>query len=106
MALQNLKIPLALVAFAAVLLVVKLFTAIIVLPDDPASFLVFRFSPSLENYITGFPEGGQYTVLLADENGVIGEEFYLLLVRYMWWPVAALAVFVFIVRRWRNHRLR
>lgn len=104
--MQSLKVLLTLAILAAVLLVIKLFTAIIVLPDDPASFLVFRFSPSLENYITGFPEGGQYTVLLADENGVIGEEFYLLLVRYLWWLVAALVLLVLLARRQRNRHPR
>ncbi|WGL16195.1 hypothetical protein PVT68_15655 [Microbulbifer bruguierae] len=57
MALTNLKLPLALLVITVLLLLLKLFTAIIMLPDDPASFLIFRFSPSLENYLSGFPEG-------------------------------------------------
>ncbi|MFV8781420.1 hypothetical protein ACNKU7_03250 [Microbulbifer sp. SA54] len=99
MALTNFRLPLALLVITALLLMLKLFTAIIMLPDDPASFLIFRFSPSLENYLSGFPAGIKYTVLLADENGVIGEPFYQLLVRYLWWLFAAVALLVVLARK-------
>lgn len=105
MALTNLKLPLALLVITVLLLLLKLFTAIIMLPDDPASFLIFRFSPSLENYLSGFPEGVQYTVLLADENGVIGEPFYQLVVRYLWWLFATVALVVLLARKpWQQEQ--
>ncbi|MDG9666272.1 hypothetical protein ONV78_00910 [Hahella sp. CR1] len=75
----------SLLAIAVFLAVIKVFTAVIFLADDPSVFLVVGF-PLFSNELLIQPEQlNRYYVLLADENGFVGEHIYYLIVNYAWW---------------------
>lgn len=56
---------------AVVFVATRLFTAEVILPDDPTTMLVLRGAPSLESRLRELPQSA--VVLLADENGFVGE---------------------------------
>lgn len=61
-----------------VALCLRLFTDIVVLPDDPTSLLIFQlnpFSSTPENPVQSQAEHGVW-VLMQDENGLPGQTWY------------------------------
>ncbi len=95
MALQNLKVNVFLMSVTALLFVIKLFTAVITLNDDPTNFLVFSLTPSFSNDIF-MPSINidQYFILISDENGFVGDSIYYFLTQYLWWIMLTVTFFV------------
>ena len=84
---RNLKISAFLILFSLCLLLIKLFTLSVSLPDDATSLLILKFSPSFgNNYIvTSLEAIDNHIILLSDENGFVGEFLYDFITRYLWW---------------------
>ncbi|WP_444930658.1 hypothetical protein ACJJIF_02445 [Microbulbifer sp. SSSA002] len=86
MASLNPRIAISVIVISILLLLIKLFTTVIILADDPTSFLVLRFEPSLESKILlSSIDTDEYVVLLSDENGFIGQNIYTIVTSYLWW---------------------
>lgn len=98
MALQNLRARIILILITILLLIIKLFTAVIILSDDPTNFLVFRLSPSFNNdIIASSINTNEYIILMTDENGFIGDGIYYFITQYLWWWVSIPALFLSIL---------
>ncbi|MCP4322392.1 MAG: hypothetical protein GY951_05735 [Psychromonas sp.] len=94
---RKIKFIFAIVALLSTL--IKLFTSVVALHDDPSVFFVIRIVPSLENYLVANSEElSNYMVLALDENGLIGESFYELLTGYLWWLFLGVLVIDFLIR--------
>ena len=98
MGYQNHKIFVALSLLSALLVIIKLFTAIVMLEEGPTIFLVFRYTPSFETILKlkSFYsiESNNLYVLMLGENGFIGEGLHYLITKFLWWILPlCLAVF-------------
>jgi hypothetical protein len=84
----------------------KLFTYEYFYADDPTSGLALRASPGLESRrrIQREADLGGDRVLVADENGFVGEGAYRLIVRGGWLGLPVLAVAVLVATRRRDGR--
>lgn len=71
--------------FVIFVLSLKFFTAIVTFSDDPYSFFVFKKVPSIINKIVIDSDEAfrNYFVLMSDENKLIGQDTYYLLVDNM-----------------------
>ncbi|MCF6336327.1 MAG: hypothetical protein L3J84_00035 [Gammaproteobacteria bacterium] len=93
---------------AAILFVMtKLFTAVIILKDDPSVFLVLKLSPSLDSQLSlSLVDEKKYITLFSDENGFIGESLYYLVAFYLWWLMPVFMVFfIFVFSRKKHEQL-
>lgn len=96
MALSNHKVFCAFLFFAIILLLIKCFTAIIILKDDPTSFLIFQYSPTIENYfVKETIDENAYSIIASDENGLMGESAYRFITQYLWWIMFLMLPIVF-----------
>ncbi len=104
MVYQNPKIKYMLITVAIFFIITKLFTAVILLINDPTNFLVLKTSPSLDSQLSlSLVDEKKYVILFSDENGFIGEKFYYLVISYLWWMMPIFTVFfIFFVSR-KNH---
>jgi hypothetical protein len=93
MVLRNPKTVISLSVAAIVALLIKFFTAVVLLNDDPTNFLVMRMIPSLTTDIT-LPslDTEKFIILLSDENGFVGDSIYYLITHYMWWLLPTLVL--------------
>ncbi len=93
MAYLSPKIRIFLITISIVFLIIKLFTAVVILKDDPTKFVVFKIVPSLNNeLLLSSIENTKHIILFSDENGFIGDEFYYFITNYLWWVVLALTI--------------
>ncbi|CCN70378.1 exported hypothetical protein [Vibrio nigripulchritudo SFn118] len=62
----------------------KIFTAIVEFKDDPYTLFVFKHSPSFESnlVLSERLDLTKYTVITSDENGIIGQDFYEMIMNY------------------------
>jgi len=95
MALSSRKYIITLLVITIILLIIKFFTMIISLQDDPAKFLVFQVTPSFDNKVLldSF-DNSKHMIILSDENGIVGEGTYNFITRYLWWLTVLFTVFV------------
>ncbi|CCN69631.1 hypothetical protein [Vibrio nigripulchritudo] len=70
-----------LIGLISFLCTIKTFTAIIFFSDDPYTFFMLKKEISIENKIlvSSDEELENYIVIFSDENGIIGQDLYLLL---------------------------
>jgi len=104
MVYQNPKIKYMLIIVAIFFIITKLFTAVILLIDDPTNLLVLKTSPSLDSQLSlSLVDEKKYIIVFSDENSFIGEKLYYLVVYYLWWIMPIFTVFfIFFVSR-KNH---
>ena len=103
MALISRKLYYFLFFIAIVFFTIKFFTAIVVLKDDPSSFLVFRTIPSFENkLVLNSISEDKHKVIMSDENGIIGQSIYYLITKYLWWIVALFGFFILYLNRTKS----
>jgi hypothetical protein len=96
---------LALQVFVAVLLsAAKLFTYHYVLPDDPSCGIAARAVPSFDNGPSVLAD--RDVVLIADENGFVGEGVYDAFVRVGWLVAVAAPLATFWLLRDGGGRIR
>jgi len=104
MAYQNPKIKHMLMMVAIFFIITKLFTAVIILKDDPSNFLVLKLSPSLDSQLSlSLVDEKKYITLFSDENGFIGEKLYYLVTSYLWWLMPVFSVLFILVASRKNH---
>ena len=85
-------------ALALVSLLVKLFTYEYLLRDDPTAGIALRGAPGLDSGPKVLMAGDR--VLVADENGFIGEGLYRVFSQFGWLIVVAASLF----SMWRLRR--
>ncbi len=70
--------------FIILLTVMKLYTAIVVLSDDPYKFFVFKKQPSLYNklVIENDEQFNEFVIIFSDENKLLGQDIYYQLVSF------------------------
>jgi len=90
-----------LVTFMSVL--IKLFTSIIILPDDASTLLVLRFIPSFSNFSVTNDLSGTI-VLILDENELLGQSLYELITHYIWWISLIILVLNYFFQRMKINR--
>ncbi len=97
MAYQNPNIKYIFILMAIFFIIIKLFTAVIILKDDPSNFLVLKISPSLNSQLSlSLVDEEKYITLFSDENGFIGEKLYYLITFYLWWLMPVfIVIFIF-----------
>lgn len=101
---QSPKLKYILITISVVFILVKLFTAVIILKDDPTNFMVLKLYPSLENEFRLFSvDEINAIILLSDENGIAGENFYFLIAAYLWWIMPIVTIFLVIFSRSKTH---
>jgi len=105
MVYQNPKIKYMLTIVAIFFIITKLFTAVILLIDDPTNFLVLKTSPSLDSQLSlSLVDEKKYIILFSDENGFIGKKLYYLVISYLWWIMPMFTMFfIFFVSPRKNH---
>jgi len=104
MVYQSRKIKVSLITVSSFLLIIKLFTAVIILKDDPTKFFVFSMSPSLKNQIkVSRIENINHLVLFSDENEFVGEGLYFFVTQYLWWLVLVGSSTYFLLIRKNRH---
>lgn len=105
MDLRNHRVKIFFIIFVFIFLAFKLFTTEVRLTDDPASILVLRSFPSLENSIILLnPENlKDYHVLIFDENGFVGQEVYHFITRYLWWLYPLLGLVFYFYKILKKH---
>ncbi len=102
MVYRNRKIIILFGLLSVLFIAVKLFSAVILLKDDPTNFLILRSTPALDNQLVLDSIRNQnYLVLLSDENGFVGQSFYSFLVTILWWlfPLVTVAYALILKRR-------
>jgi len=103
MVYQNPKIKYMLIMVAIFFIITKLFTAVIILKDDPSNFLVLKLSPSLDSQLSlSLVDEKKYIILFSDENGFVGEKLYYLVTSYLWWLIPVFAVLFIVVTSRKN----
>lgn len=97
----NPKIKYVFIIMAIFFIIIKLFTAVIILKDDPSNFLVLKISPSLDSQLSlSLVDKENYIILFSDENGFLGENLYYLVTSYLWWLMPVFTVFfIFVTSR-------
>lgn len=97
--LRNKLLLLLLLLLLVVVESIKLCTYVVILPDDPTTILYLRSTPSITNKI--FIQEGQKLpsdiILIADENGFIGQSLYYLIVNFLWILVPAIFLLLLVV---------
>lgn len=87
------------ISICVFLLLIKLFTATVALKDDPTKIFVIKHIPSLTNQMTLQEiDSNKFIVLFTDENSILGEKIYYLLVAYF----SPFAFFLLIYFLWRK----
>lgn len=86
MVFRSLKVKAFTLIVTIMLVLIKMFTSIIRLSDDPVNFLVIRLYPSFSNEtLLNSHDFGEYVILFSDENGLIGDSIYFFITGYLWW---------------------
>lgn len=96
MALQNHKLFFFILIFIGLILsLLKLCTGVVTYEDDPTSFFVIKKLPSLASHVvlTGGQSLDDFTIILVDENGLIGEDIYYFLVTHFIWIYFIMSTF-------------
>ncbi len=97
---SNHKFIYFLVLIGIISLIIKFFTAIVVLKDDPTNFLVFQTIPSFKNelFLNSINEN-HHMIIMSDENGIIGEDIYYFITHYFWWIIVMFTLFTYYLSR-------
>jgi len=102
MALLSRKFIYFLVFITIILLIIKFFTAIVILKDDPSNFLVFYATPSFKNQLLlNSINDNKHIIIMSDENGIVGEGVYYFITKYLWWLLLLFTSFIFYLERKR-----
>lgn len=92
MVYQNHKNGIVLIVLSVVFIVIKLFTAVVILADDPTNYLIFRVVPAMDSQLSlSSIEHMKHLILISDENGFIGDNIYYFITSYLWWTVPILS---------------
>lgn len=96
---------LALALTSGLTIATKLWTYEYFFTDDPTSGIALRSVPSFENRgeLGRSPSGARDRVLVADENGFVGEGFYRFIVRGGW---LAPPILTLVCLAWWSHARR
>lgn len=76
------RISALVMGIAALLLSLKIMTAVVLFSDDPTTLLVVKSSLSWSNLMQDAQPSQYWLVLVSDENGFVGLTLYQLLVDY------------------------
>lgn len=86
MVYRSRKVLILLGLLSVLFVAIKLFSAVVLLKDDPTNFLVLRLTPALENQlILDSIQTQDYRILFSDENGFVGQSVYTIIVTLLWW---------------------